>query len=92
MIEVLKLEIEVKECSLSVSTSFVDKKENEFLYEKFSSSALHSNHKSFVKSSETRSCIFCGSKHSSNIKQTETSGLKKLIKQKGLCFVFKEGI
>ena len=57
MIEVLKLEIEVKECSLSVSTSFVHKKENEFSYEKFSSAALYSNQKSFVKSSEITSCI-----------------------------------
>ena len=47
IIEVLKLEIEVKELSVSVSKSFVDKQENEF------SSALYSNHKSFVKSSQT---------------------------------------
>ena len=47
IIEVLKLEIEAKELSVSVSTSFVDKQENEF------SSALYSNHKSFVKSGQT---------------------------------------
>ena len=35
IIEVLKLEIEAKERSLSVSASFVDTQENEFLYEKF---------------------------------------------------------
>ena len=35
MIEVLKLEIEGKERSLSVSTSFVDRQENEFSCEKF---------------------------------------------------------
>ena len=35
MIEVLKLEIEAKERSLSVSTSFVDRQENEFSCEKF---------------------------------------------------------
>ena len=43
MTEVLKLEIEAKERSLSVSTSFVEKQENKFSYEKFSSSALYSN-------------------------------------------------
>ena len=35
MIEVLKLEIEAKERSLSVSTSFVDRQESEFSCEKF---------------------------------------------------------
>ena len=35
MTEVLKLEIEAKERSLSVSTSFVDRQENEFSCEKF---------------------------------------------------------
>ena len=58
MTEVLKLEIEAKERSLSVSTSFVEKQENKFSYEKFSSSALYSNHKSFVKSSKKRHVYF----------------------------------
>ena len=93
MIEVLKLEIESRERLLAASTSFVDKQENEFSYEKFSSPALYSTHKSIVKSSKT-SCAFCGSKHSSNkcLLISETSARKKSIKQKGLCFVcLKEG-
>ena len=48
MTEVLKLEIEAKKLSLSV----------EFSYEKFSSSALYSNHKHFVKSSKKRHVYF----------------------------------
>ena len=94
MIEVLKLEIEAKERSLSAYISFVDEEENEFSYEKFSSSALYSNHKSFAKSRKTTlSCIFCGSKHSSNrcVLISDTLARKKLIKQKGLFCVFKEG-
>ena len=94
MIEVLKLEIEAKERSLLVSTSFVDKQENKFSYEKFSLSALYANHKSFVKSTKTTSCVFCGSKYSSNrsLLISETSARKKLIKQKRVCFVcLKEG-
>ena len=81
MTEVLKLEIEAKERSLSVSTSFVDKQENKFSYGKFSSSALYSNHKSFVKSIKTTSCVFCGSKLSSNtcLLISENSARKKLI-------------
>ena len=43
MTEVLKLESEAKQRSLSVSTSIVDKQEGEFSYEKFSPSALYSN-------------------------------------------------
>ena len=94
MIEVLKLEIEAKERSLSVSTSFVNEQENEFSYDKFFSSALYSNHKSFAKSRKTTSsCVFCGSKHSSNrcVLISDTLARKKLIKQKGLFCVFKEG-
>ena len=67
MTEVLKLEIEAKELSVSVSTSYVDKQENEFPFEKFSSSALYSNHKSFVKGNKATSCVFCGSKHLSDV-------------------------
>ena len=92
MIEVLKLEIEAEERSLSVSASFVDKQENEFSYEKFSLAALYPNHKSFVKSSKTTSCVFCGSKYSLNrsLLISETSARKKLIKQKRLLLcVFK---
>ena len=87
MIEVLKLEIEGKELSVSVSTSYVDKQENEFLYEKFSSSALYSNHKFFVKGRKATSCVFCGPKRSSYrcLLISETSASKKLIKQKEKC-------
>ena len=94
MIEVLKLEIDAKELSVSLSTSYVDRQENEFSYEKFSSSALYSNHASFVKGNKATSCVFCGSKHSSNrcLFISESSPRKKLIKQKGFCFVcLKEG-
>ena len=41
MTEVLKLEIQAKERSLWVSTSFIDKQENEFSHEKCSLSTLH---------------------------------------------------
>ena len=41
MNEVLILETEAKESSLSVSTSLVHKQENEFSYDKFSSSTLY---------------------------------------------------
>ena len=94
MIEVLKLEIEAKERSLTVSASFANEQENEFSYEKFFSSALYSNHKYFAKSRKTMSsCVFCGSKHSSNrcVLVSDTLARKKLIKQKGLFCVFKEG-
>ena len=74
MIEVLKLEIEAKERSLSVSTLFVDKQENEFSFEKFSSSALYSNHKSFVKSSKQRHLYFAVQ----NIYQTDVFKFQKL--------------
>ena len=74
MIEVLKLEIEAKERSLSVSTLFVVKQENEFSFEKFSSSALYSNHKSFVKSSKQRHLYFAVQ----NIYQTDVFKFQKL--------------
>ena len=73
-IRVIVARIEAKERSLSVSTLFVDKQENEFSFEKFSSSALYSNHKSFVKSSKQRHLYFAVQ----NIYQTDVFKFQKL--------------
>ena len=91
----LKRELEAKERSLLVGTTFSDKRKQSFDNEVFSSSALlnqglNSNHKK-----ERRACAFCGlSNYKSHkcLKVTNPSARKEVCKKNKICFVcFENG-
>lgn len=90
MIKILKTEINAKELSVCVGTSnSIETNKDNFSFENknFTTSALYVSNKNNYK---RKSCDFCNLKNhvtSRCLKVTEPGARKRILRQKGLCFV-----
>ena len=90
MLNLLKTELGAKERSLSVGSTFSEKRKQSFDNEVFSSSALLNQDLNSNYRKERRVCVFCGlSNHKSHkcLKVTNPSARKEICKKNKNCFV-----
>ena len=79
MLKILKGDLEAKERSISVGSTY-----NETYPNRYSSSALYSGFKSFSKK-----CVFCEENHFANrcVKITDQHALERFLSSNGHCFI-----
>ena len=79
MLKILKGDLEAKERSISVGSTYSETSPN-----RYSSSALYSGFKSFSKK-----CVFCDENHYANrcVKITDPRARKRFLSSNGHCFI-----
>ena len=82
MLKILKGDLEVKERSISVGSTYSEPSPN-----RYSSSALYSGIKSFSKK-----CVLCDENHSANrcVKKADPHVRKRFLNSNGHCFIYFE--